>query len=86
MRNGASRFDGHVCDHPPGDDHGHMPAPAETEEGESPLFKLKCEAELWTSVAPLAGVECVSHREQAECLGSFSCSREFFNSLHRLRI
>jgi hypothetical protein len=90
-RNGAAQFDDPVYDHPfshvPGDDHGHVPAPAETEEGELPLHKLKIEAETWTACMPCECVLGDSAWEDAEAAGTiFACSRELFNSLHRLRI
>ena len=91
MRNGASGLEGPISEHRsgqlPGDDHGQMPAPAESEEGELPLFKLKVEAETWTACVSCECADSDPAREEAEVIGgTFSCSRELFNSLHRLRI
>lgn len=70
----------------PHDDGGEMPVPLEGEEGESPVFKLKFETDAWSTLAPVTANAFVVHREQAESPGFFSCSRELFDSLHRLRI
>lgn len=91
IANGASRVDGaiakHSSDQLPGDDHGPMPAPAESEEGELPLFKLKVDAQTSMECLSCECATCDPKEEQAEVIGgTFSCSRERFNSLHRLRI
>lgn len=91
IANGASQVDGAIVDRSsgqlPGDDHGPMPAPAESEEGESPLFKFQVEAETAMTYVSCACPASDRKEEQAEVIGgTFSCSRELFNSLHRLRI
>jgi hypothetical protein len=71
----------------PDDDGSQMPVPLEGEEGELSFFKVKFEGCAWTSIVLPGALQIDSNREQAENVGSFFfCSRELFNSLHRLRI